>query len=251
MQLRFYHDDYALQKEDDTSGRNQIILDLDDASVISCPAMVWAIIHNLLKNAGKELTGPLGYESDMYKRLHNGEIPKEPKKNLVKTQSLKDRGITLVHVADSGKGLQVDEIIDGLKEILEKGLIDGSNVGRQIQGILKQWQGGNPFAIRRLRQGTIYDFTGLVRLSGFATRERTKSSSSGLGLWGANYLIDKLGGAIIPTNTFDGGALFTVIIPNRYFGNDRQGRKEIKKVTDATKKDLERGGVRVNLPLAA
>lgn len=69
------------------------------------------------------------------------------------------------------------------------------------------------------------------------------------GCGGVNYLIEKMGGQIIYTNTVDGGALFTIIIPNNHF--ERAGDSGVRKTTAQVRKAIEKGRILVDLPIAA
>jgi hypothetical protein len=250
-QLRFVFDDYALTTPDNRfPERNEIVIDLSTANLETNPGMIWSIIYNLVKNAGKELS--CKYEDDKLTPLasrFNGELPEKPIKLHLKVDHLDQQGVTVVHVVDSGEGLSVDEIMNSMKEILENDLVDGSNLKPSVVNIVNAWK-ENPFAVRALRLGDVYDLAGVARASGFVTRDRLGDQfSSGMGLWGVNHLTNKMGGQIIYTNTVQGGAMFTLLIPDHFFQAGTSKRTVRSQVLQFRKK-LESGGVQIDLPLA-
>jgi|GEM_PF-3475580 len=216
LQLRFVFDDYEMDDIVGNPGRNQICLDLADARVKTNPGMLWSVIYNLMKNAAKELSvdKQKRRESDLFERLKDGTLPEQPKRLYVKADSLPN-GTVLVHVCDTGRGLRADEILGSLKEMLAKKLVEPSALPlpARVSRLLAGWQEGKAFAVRDLRMGDVYDFAALSRVSGFSTEKRVKASSSGLGLWGAKFLTERMGASLLYTNTFDDGALFSVVLP--------------------------------------
>jgi len=261
IQLRQFQDDYVLTTpKDRQEDRNEIILNLNESSLETNPGMIWSIIYNLMKNASKELSCSNNRDKnksgisvgrpthDLRRRIEEGELPQAPIKLYVKTEELVEPDLTLIHVADSGKGLQLDEIMNSLKAIIENEMLHETDLKKRVKKILASWQ-KNPFAIRALRLGEVLDMAGIARLSGFATRYRLRGQmSSGMGLWGAEYLSSKMGGEIIYTNTVDGGAMFTVIVPNHYLreSGGGTGKRQIKNTVRRTRKALEAGDIPID-----
>lgn len=257
LQLRFVFDDYILVSPDDRHKyHNEIVLDLSPSSLETNLGMIWSVLYNLMKNAAKELScrnrkGESSQDTDLGLRILQGKLPSQPKQLYVKTEVLEEQGVTLIHVIDSGKGLDIGEIMNSIKEIIAKGLDKDAGLRKSAYRILEEWQ-KNPFAVRAFRMGDVYDLAGVARASGFVTRERLNEQlSSGLGLWGVNYLTTMVGGQIIYTNTAQGGAMFTLILPNQYFSKERTERTEIRSITRGTRRAIERGEIQVPLPLAA
>lgn len=252
-QIRFADDDYVItDQETRQPERNEIVLDLSPSQLETNPGMLWSVIYNLCKNAGKELAckhEPGDAKSPLAKRAVHGEMPENPIKLHVKSQNLPEQGVTIIHIMDSGDGLSVDEIMSSIKDIIRNNLLQASELKESTQHILQDWS-KNPFAVRALQMGDIYDLAGLARVSGFVTSDRSGSFSSGMGLWGATYLTQQMGGEILYTNTADGGALFTVILPNHYLTGGNQ--EDLRKHTQDIRHQLEQGtGFLDTLPLAA
>lgn len=257
LQLRFVFDDYALASPDDRrKDRNEIVLDLSPSSLETNPGMIWSVLYNLMKNAAKELACEnrkleSSKDSDLGLRIVQGKLPAQPKQLYIKTEVLEEQGVTLIHVIDSGKGLDIGEIMNSIKEIIVKGLDKDAGLRKSAYRILEEWK-RNPFAVRAFRMGDVYDLAGVARASGFVTRDRLNEQlSSGLGLWGVNYLTTMMGGQIIYTNTAQGGAMFTLILPNQYFSKERGERTQVRGITRNTRHAIERGEIPVPLPLAA
>ncbi len=252
MQLRFSIDDYVVTTPDSRlPARNELIMDLSPSQLETNPGMIWSVLYNLIKNAAKELTTGDRDDDDPNKpaeestndlalRLVRGELPEKPIKLHVKLENMDECDATIIHVMDSGEGLRADEIMDSMKAIVSEELLHEADLKSSVKRILSAWE-ENPFAVRALRMGDVYDLAGLARVSGFVTRERTQSNSSGLGLWGATYLTQKMGGEIIYTNTKDGGALFTVIVPNHYFTNESRSKRQLRGDIRNIRKQLEQG----------
>ncbi len=261
IQLRFVFDDYVISTPNDRQPeRNELILDLSPSQLETSPAMIWSVLYNLIKNAAKEvsseertLSQSQNQESDhdLTRRFTRGKLPEKPIKLHVKMQEIEGVDATIIHIADSGEGLRVEEIMDSLKGIISQELLQESDLKVSVKRILGAWA-QNPFAVRALRMGDVYDLAGLARVSGFATNARIGSQSSGLGLWGATYLTKKMGGEIVYTNTVNGGALFTVIIPNHYFTERSGTRRGIRSKVRSIRKGLISGKAHLDtLPLAA
>ncbi|MBL4694010.1 hypothetical protein JKY72_01445 [Candidatus Gracilibacteria bacterium] len=245
VQLRYMADDYVITTPETLRpDRNQIILDLEEAKITSNTPMMWSIFHNLVGNAAKELS--CSASGDAYRKRVNGEGLKKTNSIKIKVEQLAEQDVTLIHVSDTGQGLSADEIMNSVKIMLKKNMIDESGLKVSVRQALRGWK-NNHYAIRSLRMGDVYDLAGLSRVSGFSTRERTGSDSSGLGLWGVNFLAKQMGGGIIPTNTLDQGALFTVVIPNNYFSKGDVQKAEILDLTAKIRAQIESGEIPVKL----
>jgi hypothetical protein len=70
-----------------------------------------------------------------------------------------------------------------------------------------------------------------------------------MGLWGAEYLTSKMGGEIIYTNTAEGGAMFTVIVPNHYLRESAggTGKRAIRSIVRGVRKAIEAGEIPVDI----
>ena len=257
LQVRFVFDDFALSTPENRQlDRNEMVADIEEGlSLKTNPGMFFQLLFCLEKNAGKEMSVEEGIKSDdcispLEGRSCLGELPKTPNKLHVKVHSIKDRNVTVVHVMDSGDGLRADEILDSIKELLNEGLIEESDLKGSVRKVLTKWK-DNPFAVRTLKLGDVYDMAALARVSGFLTRMRGAGESSGMGLWGLQFLMKTMGAQAIYTNTVDAGALFTLIIPNDYFSASGDGRDEVAGEVLELRKAVEEGFVDSRPPLVA
>lgn len=217
LQLRFGEDDYVLLGSSASDpARNRLELS-GDATVTANPGMLWSVLYNLLKNAAKECAGPKD-GSALFDRVTEGRLPARPSRISVNVERVPQTQTVLVHILDNGKGLSVDEILGNVKQMQDRHMLASANhhVRGRVRKLMGDWVEGDPYAIRKVSMGDVYDLAALSRLSGFVTRERTKSDSSGLGLWGATYLADRMCGKVLWTNTADAGALFTVVLPEKF-----------------------------------
>lgn len=234
IQTRFVFDQFQLTTP--TTRRpelNEIILNAQPGVLTTNAGMMWSVLYNLIKNAAKELSyerkdfDPKDNESPLDRAIR-GETPLSPVKIGVSMETLEEIDVTLIHITDTGNGLKADEILESLRKILSRELIESSDLRASVKKALRQWE-VNPYVIRTLKMGDIYDFAGLARASGFANR--VDSPSSGMGLWGVNYLTQSMGAEIIYTNTYEGGAMFTLVLPNHFFDAEPRVGRTITKTT--------------------
>jgi hypothetical protein len=128
-------------------------------------------------------------------------------------------------VSDEGRGISLDESLKRLhKELANRIETDGVDkiknsewmknikraLGKKQASLLLAWP-NDPFAIRGLTVGSILDLQFVAGFSGQSWELR--SVTSGTGLWGVRYLTEKLGGVVMGTNSFDGGAVFSITLP--------------------------------------
>lgn len=134
--------------------------------------------------------------------------------------------------------------------MVKKKLIDSAKLRKTAKQVVEQWE-ENPYGLRKLNVGDVMDLAGLARASGFAGKEELRSMSSGMGLWGVQYLVDKMGGSVLYTNTLKQGALFTIILPNHYFKTNKKGQRDIRRQATRLTKDAVNGRVDLKVPKAA
>ncbi|MDO8625922.1 MAG: ATP-binding protein [Candidatus Magasanikbacteria bacterium] len=262
IQLRVSNLDFELttanSKQD---GKNQIIVDAETTDLETNPGMLWSVIYNVVKNGMKALMAEVYKEKKdqtnqadhpLERRLRGLEPLSQPQKLNLVVQKL-DSGhgdFTVIHISDTGAGLKLDDILEGVKDLVAKNLLTSAKLRKTAKEVVEQW-GENPYGLRRLNVGDVMDLAGVARASGFAGKANLRDMSSGMGLWGVQYLIDKMGGSILYTNTLKEGALFTIILPNHYFKADKKGRRESRQEVAALRRGAVTGAVDLKVPKAA
>lgn len=228
IQGRFASDDYRVARNtttDKTTPSNWIIVNApEDLTVETNKAMLFSVIYNLVKNAAKANSELHGAQKNkaLYNLYHNNEPLKTPR-NL--TLSLKETDDSLIFsIGDEGLGLSLDDSLTRAQVNLARTIqqFGAENVPetewyRNIRRILGHqaeyliaWP-TDPFALRRLKIGSLFDLQFCAGFEGDTWKLRT--FTSGTGLWGVRYLTERLGGTVMGTNKFEGGAYFSVAIP--------------------------------------
>lgn len=250
LQLRFGQSDFVISTPEQRSPDfNEIVLDLHPTTLTTNPGMLWSVLYNLPKNACRELDSKQEV-SHLSERVKNPDYrPKTTDRLWIQSRFLEDGNVTLINIADSGAGLRVDEILHAMQGIIRDGLLKEADLNRAITHVLQQWK-TNPFAIRRLSIGDAFDMAAAARASGFSTRDRVESGAtpSGMGLWGSVYLTKKMGGEILHTNLADGGALFTIILPNDAFKEPISPAHDIHRKISGIREQLLNGQLSMNFP---
>ncbi len=250
MHLRFSTEDFILTTEQYRHPeRNEIIVRADYSELETHTAMLWSVLYNLVKNAMHALIVPRHgvSESPLAKRIVEHQLPEHPNKIWLSVDDLSEHDVTLVTVADSGRGLDVHQLLTVLKKMISQGLLDTGSIPGAARTVLERWP-QHPFVLRNLKLGHALDLASLPRLSGGDSYEVTggKKKPSGLGLWGAQMLAEKMGGKILATNSGDPewGAVFTVILPNHHFRTGQRSGNVVRLV----ERGLTRGEVPVRMP---
>jgi len=263
IQLRYGGMDFELTTPNNqTPQRNQIVLDVKPTALETNPGMLWSVLYNVIKNGSKALvSASQDKKIDDLTRNENGPLIQrmcgetggfEPEKIVVSANTIAEQGsdFTVIHITDTGKGLQLDDIMEGVKDLVKQKLIESAKLGKTAKEIVAAWE-ENPYGLRRLRVGDVMNLAGVARASGFVGKPGMRGISSGMGLWGVEYLMDKMGGDILYTNTLKEGALFTIIIPNHYFNAERKQRRTIRSATRQISRKAERGDIDLTIPKVA
>lgn len=261
QQFRFMCDDYVVTTpKNRNQSRNELVIDGNGIALRTVPGMLWSVFYNLIKNACKELSSEKEYKYDQKEetlpnlpiyRRSKGLPPLDKKCVHVRAEKLDQEGVILIHIADSGDGLSVDEIMKSIRGLIKEDLLQESGLNRSAERILSKWD-ANPFAVRRFKLGQVYDLAGVARASGFSTRERLGGLSSGMGLWGINFLMKNMGGRILYSNSLDGGAMFTIVIPEDYFDSKNADiRRGMRKTVTQVRNGIEKGIIPISYPRVA
>ncbi|MBI4064887.1 hypothetical protein HY409_00755 [Candidatus Gottesmanbacteria bacterium] len=231
---RFSPDDYDIlinKEAQSDDSKNYILVNCSpDLFIQANKPMIFAIIYNLVKNAAKA-NGEKHYDQNdqALTKLYKSLGPLEHPMNLELT--IEDNGDYLVlSVGDQADGLSLDKSLKRLHEefirrLSEQGIEQLSQsewyrnlrraFGDEQTEILFAWP-KNPYALRMLHVGTILD---AQFVAGFAPDTwEIRSVTSGTGLWGVRYITERLGGVVLATNKFEGGALFSVMITKASIG---------------------------------
>lgn len=231
---RFSPDDYNIflnQQVQTIKPSNQIIINCSpDLLIQANKPMLFAITYNLAKNAAKaNAEKHFDQEDQAIRKLYRGEGPLKYPMNIELT--VKESGDFLIlNVGDQADGLSLDKSLKRLhdefiRRLSEQGierLIESEwywnllrAFGKDQTNILLAWP-RDPNALRGLKVGTILD---AQFVAGFSPDTwEIRSVTSGTGLWGVRYITEKLGGMVMATNKFEGGALFSVVIPKSNLG---------------------------------
>ena len=261
LQLRFGYDDYVLTDDPSSHiGRNRIIVVDNGEEVETCEGLIQPLFQNIAKNAAKELATTIRRnDNTLYHRLQHelsgdsGTFTLDnPKTLYIKSESVKDA--VLVHIYDSGEGMRTDEILAAVKKVATEDLLKAGTgvLSKRVQKILEQWgDQGNHFAMRELQLADVYsELAAIARISGETTSARTGGpKSSGLGLWGASFIREKMGARILATCPKQGGTLFTLIIPEQFPAKGK--KRSTKAIVSALRRDLLTGARTVVLPNVA
>ena len=247
LQLRYFHEDFAItDPQTRQQDRNEIVLDLDPISIHTNLPMLWSVIQNISSNGCRELISSDRDATHLDNRNADPNYrPSAPSTLYIQSQQLPNN-LSVINIADSGKGLSVDEVLASMKELIKSELLDEGDLKAGVLKILREWK-VNPYAIRRLSVGDAFDMAAMARISGFSTRERLKALQdnemrpNGIGLTGAVFLVEKMGGQILYTNMADGGALFTILLPNQYLGTDRTQKRDINREMKLIRKRILAG----------
>jgi len=240
-------------KELEELHRNRIVLIVDpELELKASESFIFADIYNLVKNSAKaieektskeikKINGNTDLNSAMDQifetnesvkrvelddeldyRLQGREIPIKPNQ-IVISASLSEDSIVLT-IDDTGVGLSLDGAMSKI--------IQAMNIATQVSPdletsswfnailalgfsreaeLLLAWSKGDHKAYRFLTIGAIL---GMQHIRGYQADDwRLRSITGGLGLLSANYLAGELGGKLLATNKFNGGAFFTLSLP--------------------------------------
>ena len=250
LQLRFYSTDFAITDPSSRQrDRNELVIDLEPSALTTNPGMIWSALYNLAKNACREFGAGEKKMASMKQRLDDPDFrPRHPQYVYLQCREISDRNVTMISITDSGQGLRLDDVMNSMKALLSENLLDTGNLTKSVALLLEQWK-QNPFALRKLNVGNVIDCAALARVSGFSARQHVSGPRpSGMGLWGVVYLTERMGGKLLSTNMNDGGALFTIILPNNYFGEKND---QVRRNVVGVRKDILKGLHNARLPRIA
>jgi len=187
--------------------------------------MVFAMIYNLAKNAAKANVQIHYQEEDQaLSKLYNlGDKLEHPRHIYLKIRETGKR--IIISVRDLACGMSMDEALKRMHDAIVEQLEDKTpdeirksqwycnirrQIGQQQAELLITWPRESE-ALRKIKVGTIFD---CQFVAGFGKGYwRLNSNTSGLGLWGVRYVTETLGGTVMATNSFEGGAEFTISLP--------------------------------------
>lgn len=231
IQGRFMVDDYNLAiNTQPAAGVNNLVINVDpDLEITANEAMVGMVIYNLAKNAAKA-NAFWHHDNDdqaLVKAYDGGSLQK-PRTLSITIEDAED--MIILKIGDEGQGLSIDNFMKRIhRELAEQLRQNGPDgikntewyqtvrrtIGEEQAGYLMAWL-SDPLSLRGLNIGTIFDMQFVVGFSGQSWEIR--SFTSGMGLWGVRYLTERLGGTVMGTNKFEGGALFSVVLPKKALG---------------------------------
>jgi signal transduction histidine kinase len=221
--------------------RNRIIVRIPEDLVLTCnKEMLFSILYNLAKNAAKANSRYHAEHDDVSldNQYFKGGRLKKPCSIYLDTREDDDNIFFLV--GDEGNGLSIDNSLQRIHEQLRSMLSKSSvqevrasewfwNVcrvlGSEQAEYLIAWP-ERPMALRGLTVGSLFD---LHFLAGFGLEPwgLLGTITSGMGLWGVRYFTERLGGTVMGTNKFEGGALFSLSIPKDQVCYNRENENKI------------------------
>jgi len=238
--------------------RNRIVIIVDpELELKASESFIFADIYNLVKNSAKaidektrkeikKIKGSTDLDSSMDQmseineavkrvelddeldyRLQGKEIPIKPNQIVISANFSEDS--IVLTVDDTGVGLSLDNAMSKI--------IQAMNIATQVSPdletsswfnailalgfsreaeLLLAWSKGDHKAYRFLTIGAIL---GMQHIRGYQADDwRLRSITGGLGLVSANYLAGELGGKLLATNKYNGGAFFTLSLPKASVG---------------------------------
>ena len=221
--------------------RNRIVIIVDpELELKTSESFIFADIYNLVKNSAKAIEEKYSNELKLKNsfgantflnvlkyRLDGKETPTKPNQ-IVISANLSEDSVVLT-VDDTGVGLSLDKAMSKVVEAMNVAI----DIKRNLENsawfnamlalglsedaeMLIAWSKGDHNAIRAITIGTILS---IQHLTGYeAEAWNLRSMTSGLGLLSVNYLAGVLGGKLLATNKFNGGAFFTLSLPKASVG---------------------------------
>lgn len=225
---RFILADFGIEQNglvDDEASLNRISISVDpDLRLTANQAMIFSPFYNLTKNAAKAYIEKLKKKVPLYAAYGKGETEISDPCKIQLALQVGEKHV-FITVSDNGDGLSLDR---GLRKFHDEYMIRLDTFGREnlhksewywnIRRAIGDEQAEILFAwptddrsIRGVNVGSIWD---CAFVSGFdGDLQSIRSFTSGMGLWGVRYLTEILGGSVMVTNKFTGGADFTIALP--------------------------------------
>ena len=169
-------------------------VDLEVSRVYGNEGMMWSIVYNNVKNAGKKLL-------EMLSRNEIGEAHVS-----IRTFEM-GQDYFMLAFADNGSPISIDRVKKFVYELCQR---EVEIFDPEMSKRLKRWV-SNPFAVNRIYHE---DFTNLVFIANLTGSGL--SFTGGLGLYGTRYCITELNGAILYGEDIKNGyPVFAYIMPKR------------------------------------
>ena len=178
--------------------RNEIVVDTEDFSLYGNSGLVFSIVYNLAKNAYKKLMDEPDAGNKIYVQLYEAPL-----------------GCYVITVADSGSSIDVSVMKEKIREyIQEHGIENTPFPSLKLQRDVSAWR-KSEYKVAELTIGDLTDIAFMARMSGVdIDSDNSGFITSGMGLYGVRYLVDKMGGRILYGENFKTGSpIFTVILP--------------------------------------
>ncbi|MDP2749917.1 MAG: ATP-binding protein [Nanoarchaeota archaeon] len=197
LKFRNYFMEYAIVDSFSKTDKNEICLDVEDFELKGNSGCVWSIMYNLSKNSIKKFEEEAEGKHDQNKKvfIQAYEAPRDS---------------YVITVGDNGSGIDFNKMkklmIDTIKEKGIDSLVFPNNSSKKR---VRAWQ-DSPYKYGDMKISDITDIAFMARMSGF---DNSTHFSSGLGLYGLQYLTKELGGKMLYGETKDGSPLFTIILP--------------------------------------
>ncbi|MBI3032070.1 hypothetical protein HYY69_01235 [Candidatus Woesearchaeota archaeon] len=185
--------------------RNELAIDVENVAMYGNSGVVFSIIYNLVKNAYKKLVSDLSDEERIGYDPSKGfgkiyvQVYEAPLESVVIT------------VGDTGKPIDLDKMKNKIRTLIhEQGIESVVFLSQGAKKRYENWQ-ASAYKVGELSMKDITDVAFMARMSGFDNNEEM---SSGMGLYGLQYFVKRMGGFILYGENFETGSpIFTCVLP--------------------------------------
>ena len=186
--------EYDLNSKFTDPKRNEIVVDVEDFTLNGNSGVVFSIIYNLAKNS--------------YKKF--GDVPNMSQKIFIQIYETPFNSYVIT-VGDSGKPIDLNKMKEQLRrQISTRGIDSLVFPNDSLKRKFGNWQ-DSEYRVGELTMKDMTDIAFMARMSGF---DNANDFSSGLGLYGLKYFVQRMGGRAMYGEDFDTGSpIFTFILP--------------------------------------
>ncbi|MFH1511552.1 MAG: hypothetical protein ABIF10_07715 [Candidatus Woesearchaeota archaeon] len=197
LQNRYCEARCHLSKKASPAGINEIIVDAEDFTAKGNSGVVFFNVYNLAKNSYKKFIDNPNKSMKIYIQIY--EAPHDT---------------YVVTVGDSGSPIDLNVMKDKTRRKILKDGVDGvAWLSEAVRNKFLGWQSSD-FKVADLSVGDLSELAFMARMSG---SDNNDTFSSGMGLFGINYLLSQSAGRILYGEDFTtGGPVFTCVLPKEF-----------------------------------
>lgn len=196
LQNRYPQGQYSLATTISNSKENEVVVDAENFDLNGNSGVVFSIIYNLMKNAYKKFDDEPDSSHKIFAQAYEALFSSY-----------------VITVGDSGTPIDLNVMKEKVRKLIAEEGIDSIVMPTQrLRSRLKGWQ-QSEYKVGELTVRDMTDIAFMSRMSGFDNQD---GFSSGMGLYGIKYLVERMGGRILYGEDFEtGGPLFTVVLPKK------------------------------------